>query len=82
MTRIPTIDDTHLAAVHGGAGRPKALGELIERLGQSDLSSKQIKKLNNKLDKFESKGKRGTVPAIAEGDFGAPPSSFVPIRGD
>lgn len=80
MTRIPTIDDTKLAAVHGGAGKPKGLGDLIERLNQSDLSAKQIKKLGNKLDKLERK--RGTVPAIAEGDFGAPASSFVPIRGD
>jgi hypothetical protein len=26
--------------------------------------------------------KKGVVPAIADGDFGAPASSFIPITGD
>jgi hypothetical protein len=28
------------------------------------------------------KGKKGTVPAIAEGDFGSSPSNWISIRGD
>ncbi len=78
MTNFEAIDASALATVNGG-NRVELLEKLIKRLSSSDLTKKQIGKLDKKLDKFEAKGGGN---AIAEGDFGAAPSNYLPITGD
>jgi hypothetical protein len=87
MTTLETIPELDLGTISGG-NRVTALADLISRLGKADLSVKQIGKLDGKLDDYAakaaqkgSKGGKG-VPAIATGDFGSAPSSFIPITGD
>jgi hypothetical protein len=85
ITKEPTmfeaIDDSALSTITGGASRAKLLEQLVERIGNSDLTKKQIAKLGKKLSGFEKKAAKG-VPAIAEGDFGASPSNYISITGD
>jgi hypothetical protein len=74
---MKTIDAADLATVTGG----NALSHLMKKIGNADLTPKQIHKLDARVDKMAGK-KHGTIGAIAPGDFGAPASSFVPITGD
>jgi hypothetical protein len=85
MKNLTAITDLDLATITGG-NRVTALADLISRLGKADLSAKQIGKLDGKLDDYAAKAAKksgkGVVPRVADGDFGAPASSFIPIRGD
>lgn len=84
MKNLEAITDLDLTTINGG-NRVTALADLISRLGKSDLSAKQIGKLDGKLDDYAAKAAKKSgkgVPAIATGDFGSAPSSFIPITGD
>ena len=79
---MKTIDPSDLANVTGGASKANMLSKLIKNLNHADLSKKQIGKLETKLGKLGGSSKKFKGNAIAEGDFGAPASSFIPITGD
>jgi hypothetical protein len=84
MTKLESITELDLSTINGG-NRVTALADLISRLGKADLSAKQIGKLDGKLDDYAAKAAKKSgkgVPAIATGDFGSAPSSFIPITGD
>jgi hypothetical protein len=79
---MDTIDDKALSAVSGG-NRVTLIEDLVSRIGKLDLTKKQIGKLDKQVSKFEDKAAtKGVVPRVADGDFGAPASSFIPITGD
>jgi bacteriocin-like protein len=79
---METIDDKKLSTISGG-NRVTLVEDLISRIGKLDLSKKQIGKLDKQVSKFEDKAaNKGVVPRVADGDFGAPASSFIPITGD
>jgi len=64
---MKTILTSDLTSVTGGGGKPK-----FDPPKGGDKS----------LFRSKKSGKKGTVPAIAEGDFGSSPSNWITIRGD
>ena len=77
MKTFETIDPAQLATATGGG----AFAQVLTRVRAGDLSAKQMSKLSKAMTKAQSRSD-SRVPAIAEGDFGAPASSFIPITGD
>ena len=65
MTELKTIDSALLDNVSGGSKKSKELNKAIQKVW---------KKMGIEVSK-----KKGVVPGISEGDFGAAPSSFISI---
>ncbi len=77
MKTFETIDRSQLEAATGGG----AFAQVLARVNAGELSNKQFTRLSRAMAKAPQ-ARGGSVPAIAEGDFGAAPSSFIPLRGD